>query len=911
MRFTIGKKIFTGFLSAAVLLGAASGISYYFMNKVNDSYTDLINRRVTILTATKDIQVLALQQTNGLRGYLLTQSPDFINELETANEQLNVRIEQTGRLVTQPESKDSVQKLTSLNRQFKENYEQLLANYEKDRNQEEALNYFKTKVLPLGIQLGPLAKSIMDRQQQILNQGIQMNTEMIKQANEAAFLLSILAFILTLLIGFVITRHITGNLFKITKVMEGVTSNSGLRTRLPRIDVRTRDEIGEISYTFNEMAIALENYSTQEQEKSMLETNIAEMATMYQGIHNLNTLAQLFITKITPMTGASCGVFYIKQGAGDRQRLQRLAGYADNLQEIGFESFLFGEGLVGQCALENRAIMLTDIPEHYIQIVSGIGKASPSNLIIMPVEHEGQVVAVIELASFTKFSMAQQTLLQQVLNHVGITINSIAGRMQVERLLQESQALTEELQNQSEELRLQQEELRRINGQLEEQYKKSEQKTKELEITKMELEEKADQLALSSRYKSEFLANMSHELRTPLNSLLILSGLLAENADGNLKANQVKYAQTIHSSGNDLLHLINDILDLSKVESGKIEIVPDEISLTYICHFAELEFLQIAQQKGLKFTTELDAGLTPTICTDTHRLMQILRNLLANAFKFTEHGEVALRIHKADKEILSGYRERIDLESAVAFSISDTGIGIPEEKLSLVFQAFQQEDGTTSRKYGGTGLGLSISRELAHLLDGIIEVSSDKGKGSTFTLLLPVIGGSKATGTPIYNDEAAVAHVDFTGNEEKAPLLQHEDTVFEGKKILIVDDDMRNIFAITTALENKKMKVVFAENGREGIRVLQENSDIDLILMDIMLPEMDGYEAMRTIRQIPEFQSMPVIALTAKAMKDDKEKCMEAGASDYISKPVSLEQLFSLMQVWLYRQAGSYEQQTV
>ncbi|KRE48993.1 response regulator [Paenibacillus sp. Soil522] len=906
MRFAIGKKIFTGFLSAAVLLGAASGISFYYMNKVNDSYSDLINRQVTILTATKDIQVLALQQTNGLRGYLLTQNPDFIHELETANEQLNVRIEQTGSLVTQPESKDSVQKLTRLNRQFKENYDQLLASYAQDRNQEEALNTFKTKVLPVGIQLGPLAKSIMDRQQQLLNQGTKLNTEMVNQANKAVSLLSMLTFALTLLIGFVITRHITGNLFKITKVMAGVTSDSSSRTRLPRIDVRTRDEIGDIAYSFNEMAIALENYSAHEQEKSMLETNIAEMATMYQGIHDLNTLAQLFITKITPMTGASCGVFYLKQGAGDRQRLHRLAGYADNRQEIGFESFLYGEGLVGQCAFENRTIMLTDIPEHYIQIISGTGKASPSNLIIMPVEYEGHVVAVIELASFTKFSKAQQTLLQQVLNHAGITINSIAGRMQVERLLQESQALTEELQNQSEELRLQQEELRRINGQLEEQYKKSEQKTKEIEITKMELVEKADQLALSSRYKSEFLANMSHELRTPLNSLLILSNLLAENSEGNLTENQVKFAQTIHSSGNDLLHLINDILDLSKVESGKIEIVPDEVSLTYICQFAELEFLQAAQQKGLKFTTELDAGLPPTICTDTHRLMQILRNLLANAFKFTEHGEVAFRIHKADNQIFSDYRGRINLEAAVAFSISDTGIGIPEEKLSLVFQAFQQEDGTTSRKYGGTGLGLSISRELAHLLDGFIEVSSDKGKGSTFTLLLPGYGGSTAAEPPMNNDEAAIVHVEFEEKEWQAPVIHHEDIFFAGKKVLIVDDDMRNIFAITAALENKQMKVVFAENGREGIRVLQDNPDIDLILMDIMLPEMDGYEAMRIVRQMPEFHYLPIIALTAKAMKDDKEKCMEAGASDYISKPVSLEQLFSLMQVWLYRQAGSY-----
>ncbi len=903
MRFTIGKKIFTGFLTAAVLLGGAIGISHYFMDKINDSYSDLINRRVTILNATKDIQVLSLQQTNGLRGYLLTKSPAFIKDFEWANEQLNERITQTESLLTQPESKESVRKLEILNRQFKERYEHLLTVYEENRDQEEALNYFKTNVLPVGTQLGPLAKSIMDTQQQILNEGTKENTEMVNQVNKATNLLSIAAFILTLSIGLLLSRYITSNLSRITRIMAGVTSDSGSRTKLPRIEVRSQDEIGEIAFSFNEMAAAIEAYSIHEQEKSWLDTNIAEMATMYQGIHDLELLAQLFITKITPMTGASCGVFYIKQGTGERQRLHKLAGYAYNRQDAGLEGFLFGEGLVGQCALENRTIVLTDIPEHYLQIVSGTGSAAPSNLMIMPIEFEGKVIAVIELASFTKISQTQQILLQHVLKHVGITINSIAGRMQVEKLLQESQALTEELQNQSEELRLQQEELRRINGQLEEQYKNSEQKTKELQQTKLELEEKAGQLALSSQYKSEFLANMSHELRTPLNSLLILSGLLAGNSEGNLKENQVKFAETIHSSGNDLLHLINDILDLSKVESGKIEIVPDEVSLTYICDFAELEFIQVADQRGLKFTAEIEAGLPATICTDAHRLMQILRNLLVNAFKFTEHGEVALRIHHADKEALADHSEQIHLESAVAFSITDTGIGIPGEKQRLIFQAFQQEDGTTSRKYGGTGLGLSICRELAHLLGGVIDVNSVKGKGSTFTLLLPGKGAGVQPEVHIYHEEAAVAHADFSETERQIPTLPHEEALFAGKKVLIVDDDMRNIFAITTALESKRMKVVFAENGKDGIRVLQENPDIDLILMDIMLPEMDGYEAMRTLRQMPKYQFLPIIALTAKAMKEDKEKCLEAGASDYISKPVSLEQLFSLIQVWLYRQA--------
>lgn len=882
-----------GFLLVAIFFGSISMIFYYYITKVNESYSNLMNQRVQILANAKDIQVLVYQQTSSLRGYLLTQSPDFLIDLRTANANMNNHINETKYLVTQPEMKEAVTKLEGLNKEFQKKYEQLLTNYQDNKDQKAALDYFVSEILPIGTQLPPLAKFMTDRNQQLMDEGIERNTELVQTVKTATILLSIFAIISTILIGLLLSRNIIGNLFKITKVIAGVTSDFKAMTPLPRIEVRSQDEIRDIAQAFNEMAKALH-------EQSWLETNIAEMATMYQGIHDLQTLAEQFITKITPVMGASYGVFYLKQGSGDHQRLHKLAGYADG-RDNGSSVLRFGEGLVGQAALENRMILLTDIPDHYIQISSGTGAAKPSSIIIMPVDFEGKVTAAIELASFNTFSPIQQTLLKQVLNHVGITINSVAGRMQIENLLKESKALTEELQSQSEELQLQQEELQSFNERLEEQYKNAEKKSKELEKTKIELEENAEQLALSSKYKSEFLANMSHELRTPLNSLLILARLLADNKDGNLKEKQVEFARTIYSSGNDLLQLINDILDLSKIESGKIDILPDTVNLMSICASVEGQFLPVARQKGINLIVQLDDGLPETLFTDEHRLLLILKNLLSNAFKFTEKGRVVLHIFKAGKEILSKHPELINIDSALAFSITDTGIGIPKEQQGLIFQAFHQGDGTTSRKYGGTGLGLSISREFAQLLGGVINIESNVGKGSTFTLYLPINKAVIPVATEAYKLEAAAAIAESSKMEQGTSLLNHNDPFWNGKKILIVDDDMRNIFALTTALENRQMKVVFAENGLQGIKVLQENPDIVLILMDIMMPEMDGYEAISAIRQIPQYEELPIIALTAKAMKSDREKCIEAGASDYISKPVHLEQLFSLMQVWLYR----------
>ncbi|PWK14492.1 signal transduction histidine kinase [Tumebacillus permanentifrigoris] len=504
---------------------------------------------------------------------------------------------------------------------------------------------------------------------------------------------------------------------------------------------------------------------------------------------------------------------------------------------------------------------------------------------------------MIELASFELFTDMHMALLQQVVETIGITINSIAYHMQVEKLLKESQAMTEELQSQSEELQLQQEELKTINEKLEEQYNNSETKTRELQKTKEQLEDKATQLVLSSKYKSEFLANMSHELRTPLNSLLILAQMLAENSEGNLSQKQIEFANTIHASGYDLLNLISDVLDLSKVESGKMDVHLDEILLDELREFAQRQFSQLARQKGLLFTANVHPDVPVAIYTDEVRLQQIIKNLLANAIKFTEEGSVQLDIRVAGSSPLK------DVGTVLAFSVTDTGIGIAHEKQEVIFEAFRQADGTTSRKYGGTGLGLSISREIANLLGGQLEVISVEGKGSTFTLYLPT---EHLPAQSVVNVPLGTAHAALFAEDEVSEVAVAQEVGAEcpldGKKVLLVDDDMRNIFALTTALEAQQMKVIFAETGREGVEMLLENPDVDLVLMDIMMPEMDGYEAMRAIRQRSKFADVPIIALTAKAMKNDRDKCIDAGASDYISKPLNLEQLFSLMRVWLYRE---------
>lgn len=728
-----------------------------------------------------------------------------------------------------------------------------------------------------------------------------------------------------------IIRGMTKNLNHVTSVMKSVSNRKA--DDLPRIELDSKGEIGAIVTAFNKMVSDLEEHSKLEtqlkeaaEEHSWLKTKIADILAMYPEAKDVEMLAELFISKLVPMMGASNGVFYIKKAEGTEQFLKKIAAYAFFNEHNQYETFRVGEGLVGQCALEKKPIFLDQVPDHYIQIRSGTGAAAPKSIVILPIQYEDELLAVVEIASFASFSPAQLKLLEEVLPTTGLTIKSILNHMKAELLLQESQTLTEELQAQSEELQLQQEELRTTNEQLEEQYSASLLKKRELEKVKEELEEKAQQLEVSSQYKTEFLANMSHELRTPLNSLLILAQILSENAEGNLTAKQEEYIRTIHSSGNELLHLINDVLDLAKIESGKLDVIYRNVDLLGIEDTIIQQFSPLANKKKLHFHVQVEPDLPASIFTDEYRLQQILKNLLANAFKFTETGQVSLLVQKVWKMTTRVQHTRIgQAEWMLAFSVVDTGIGIAKEKQATIFDAFKQADGTMSRKYGGTGLGLSICREIADLLGGFIELDSDLGKGSTFTLYLPFEQGSSPNDAAIYLAEAETAagletephlvedaaevlktaddspEAANTGAEENDYENEQKKSSLKHKKVLIVDDDIRNVYALTIALERAEMDILIAENGREGIDILEANPDIDLILMDIMMPEMDGFEAIRLIRGDSRFVSLPIIALTAKAMKQSRDECLEAGASDYISKPLNLDQLFSLMHVWLYR----------
>ncbi|MCM2281987.1 MAG: ATP-binding protein, partial [Bdellovibrionaceae bacterium] len=463
--------------------------------------------------------------------------------------------------------------------------------------------------------------------------------------------------------------------------------------------------------------------------------------------------------------------------------------------------------------------------------------------------------------------------LDQLMDSIGVILNMISSSMRTEELLQELKRSNAELEAQAKEL--------------EDKAKLLELKNQEVELASRSLEEKAEQLSLISKYKSEFLANMSHELRTPLNSLLILSKTLAENREKNLTGEQVKFASTVNAAGQDLLALINEILDLSKVEAGKMPINPRLVHVKDVGDYLEQTFRPVAEHKGLDFQMTMSDALPKSLFTDENRLHQILKNLLSNAFKFTDRGFVTLDVrlapnaHDFDLETLK------KAKTVIQFSVSDTGIGIATDKQKLIFEAFQQADGTTSRKYGGTGLGLTISREIARLLGGQIEVRSEVGSGSTFTLFLP----QNYTGTESSESTGTVSEASYP----PAPV----DGAFIGRKILVVDDDMRNVFALTTVLKARGMSVFYADNGKKGIEALCSNPDTDLVLMDMMMPEMDGLEATRRIRAIPEFVNLPIISLTAKAMKGDREKCLDAGASDYITKPVDESHLLAVMHQWL------------
>ncbi|MFF3416040.1 HAMP domain-containing protein [Streptomyces sp. NPDC002698] len=746
-----------------------------------------------------------------------------------------------------------------------------------------------------------------------------------------------------------------------------------------KIDVDASGEIQELQDYINKMIANLRDTTIANKEQDWLKGNLARISALMQGRRDLDDVASLIMSELTPVVSAQHGAFFLSMplvdgkdaGTEDEEayELRMLGSYGYSMGSMP-TSFRPGEALIGTAAQEKRTILVENAPSGYLKISSGLGEAPPAQVIVLPVLFEGTVLGVIELASFTPFTQIQKDFLNQIAEMIATSVNTISVNTKTEVLLRQSQELTEQLRERSAELENRQKALQDSNAELEDKAELLAQQNRDIEVKNTEieearqvLEERAEQLAVSMRYKSEFLANMSHELRTPLNSLLILAKLLADNADTNLTPKQVEFAETIHGAGSDLLQLINDILDLSKVEAGKMDVSPTRIALVQLVDYVEATFRPLTAEKGLDFSVRVSPELPATLHTDEQRLLQVLRNLLSNAVKFTDSGAVELVIRPAGADVPVAIREQL-LESGslrdadadlIAFSVTDTGIGIAASKMRVIFEAFKQADGTTSRKYGGTGLGLSISREIARLLGGEIHAQSEPGRGSTFTLYLPLHpselppqgygqlapaleagellaseGELHSIGMPAevksYQDAqngpaalfrrrrralpTAEQRADMPGQPDGAAGAAQEPwgaagqqqgrgIRFEGEKVLIVDDDIRNVFALTSVLEQHGLSVLYAENGREGIEVLEQHDDVTVVLMDIMMPEMDGYATTTAVRRMPQFAGLPIIALTAKAMKGDREKAIESGASDYVTKPVDPDHLLSVMAQWM------------
>ncbi|WP_233518137.1 hybrid sensor histidine kinase/response regulator [Streptomyces corynorhini] len=816
-------------------------------------------------------------------------------------------------------------------------------------------------------------------------------------------------------------NEMAGNLTRQVRAIAAVATAVTRGDLNLKVDVDAAGEIQVLQDNINTMIANLRDTTLANEEQDWLKGNLARISGLMQGRRDLEDVASLIMSELTPVVSAQHGAFFLAMQTGTVPQVGTDVG-RDGSYELcmrgsyGYSagsmptSFRPGETLIGTAAEEKRTIQV-NVPPGYLKISSGLGEASPAHVIVLPVLFEGKVLGVIELASFQPFTQIQRDFLNQIAEMIATSVNTISVNSKTEVLLKQSQELTEQLRERSAELENRQKALQESNAELEDKAELLAQQNRDIEVKNTEieearqvLEERAEQLAVSMRYKSEFLANMSHELRTPLNSLLILAKLLADNAESNLSPKQVEFAETIHGAGSDLLQLINDILDLSKVEAGKMDVSPTRIALVQLVDYVEATFRPLTAEKGLDFSVRVSPELPATLHTDEQRLLQVLRNLLSNAVKFTDGGAVELVIRPAGTDVPDAIREQLleagSLRDAdgdlIAFSVTDTGIGIAASKMRVIFEAFKQADGTTSRKYGGTGLGLSISREIARLLGGEIHAASEPGRGSTFTLYLPLhpsqlppqgypqlppagmqspsraaedaaaedaaaeaagqarpeasppaelpgpaalfrrrrkgvgagsgaqgVGESgQAPGSRTWEAASAAAeaaagevsgggamwgagaavpvHQEPSGEAAGEAPVESRQFMFTGEKVLIVDDDIRNVFALTSVLEQHGLSVLYAENGREGIEVLEQHDNVTVVLMDIMMPEMDGYATTSAIRRMPQFAGLPIIALTAKAMKGDKEKALDAGASDYVTKPVDPDHLLSVMEQWMH-----------
>ncbi len=696
-----------------------------------------------------------------------------------------------------------------------------------------------------------------------------------------------------------LAANLTTQVRAIAEVATAVTTGDLTRS----IQVEAQGEVAALKDNINEMIGNLKDTTLKNAEQDWLKTNLAKFSRMLQGQRDLLAVGRLVLSELAPVVSAQQGVLYVLDSTEEPGILRLLAGYAHKSEAAAFgETLAPGEGLIGQCAADRRKIQLTHVPPGYLKVVSGLGEASPQHLVILPILFEGQVKGVLELASFEQFSPTHHAFLDQLTESIGIVLHTIEANTRTEDLLKQSQSLAHELQ-------FQQQELQQTNQQLEEKAKllaeqnvEVERKNTEVEQARQALEEKAKQLALTSRFKSEFLANMSHELRTPLNSLLILSDQLSKNSAGNLTGKQVQFAQTIHASGNDLLTLINDILDLSKIESGTVAVDIEDYTLEQLRRYVERTFRHVAEAQRLEFAIDIEPRLHKTLETDPKRLQQVLKNLLSNAFKFTARGSVQLAIRSARNGWSAGHDVLDRARSVLAISVTDTGIGIPPEKQQIIFEAFQQADGSTSRKYGGTGLGLAISRELARLLDGELTLSSVPEQGSTFTLYLPQhYSKSRARKAPGDLAELAQAPPPRAADEPvdivrgMAPVVADDrDAVGPQDRVLLIVDNDASFARVMVDLSHEHGYKALTTAFGAGALVLARERQPDAITLDISLPDLDGWRVLDRLKHDLATRHIPVFVITTD---DERERAFSLGAIGVLNKPVQTrEQLASVFE---------------
>lgn len=939
----IKTKLLIGFIILMVLLVGITSFGYDRMSRMNERMDNLYDTRFVTVKEVIDLRGTVNQASGAVNDLLLSVLESDLLSLEDLKQignSLDVRMAAILARVGNPEERQTLDQVNRDIGRYEDFLNRFVALIEKGDKQ-GALDLFKSLGRTRQDNAVGSLNALISFEQKAMEQETSDSRAMYRDAVRWFVGLTVAGLFIGLGVMMWVLPTITKG-FTLLSLMAKKFSQGRLRS-LGRLEIQSTDELGQLGKIFQQIANDLQEKNEKEAlfaeskaQQAWVDGQMAKSTELLKDVSGLESIAQAFLNEFTGVLGAAYSVVYlIEEGGSSGKRLTKYGSYAFDEPESADErerTFALGEGLVGQCALKDEPMVVEPLPPGYVPIRSGLGEAPPVQLVLQPIEADGTTVGVVELAYLRPIGNLERELLERLSEKFAYIVMNIQSRYRVEELLRESQAMAEELQVQSEELISQQEELRDSNErlevhatrlkkseerlqrqseelentnqelmaktmELEEQIRQTARRNREVAAANLELERQTAEIARASQYKSEFLANMSHELRTPLNSLIILSQFLEDNSEGNLNEKQLEFVRTIHSSGEDLLKMIDEILDLAKVDAGRMEIQHETTPLEDITVDLEHAFRTIAEDKGIAFSVEIGHDVPAALQTDGHRLKQVLRNLLSNAMKFTPKGSVSLTVRTASQDEIQDRNG-----SYLAFSVKDTGLGIAEEKREIIFEAFRQADGTTSRKFGGTGLGLTISRELAGLLGGWITLDSEVGSGSEFTLYLPE-RADKARAEPFspLPISKAIAFQEQSVTLEEATPIKKANGIpaYEGKTILLVDDDERNVFSLTSLLSHHGMNVLSAENGKEALERMHSNRSIDLVLMDIMMPEMDGYEAIERIRGQAEWTALPIIALTAKAMKGERDKCLQAGASDYLAKPVSIDQLLSLLKVWL------------